>query len=493
MTKSASPKDALKHNALKGMFWSALDALFRLGFQFGITVALARLLTPTEFGIVAIAYVFMQVGSMFVTAGLGGERGVLVRQRDLEEEQISTIFHFQWVTALIFGLSLGLMSPWIAGFYGYSILEPLIWAMALTGFVGALGLVPAALLSRALNFRLPIVIGMVSTVVAGAVAVLLAFYGGGVWALASQPLVATLINVGAIWSCHAWRPRMVFRLALLKRSFEFAGFVLLSGLLELLYGGFYTLLIGKMYGAADLGQYNRASGIQGMPSRVLTGMVGRVVFPVFVAVQSDELRLRAGLRKAVLGVMAINIPAMLGLLAIAEPFVVTFFGDTWRPSVPLLRILCLVGLVWPLHVINLNVLLAQGYARLFFRIEIAKKGFGAVALITAVPFGLEALAWSQVVYGIMCFAIHAHYTERLLGYGWLAQVRDCLPWVMAGVLMACSVWALQFLLALPVPALLAAQVALGATLYLGFWVAWDPSLFRDMMLTVVSRREIMKA
>ena len=122
MTKTASPKDALKHNALKGMFWSALDALFRLGFQFGITVALARLLTPTEFGIVALVYVFTQVGSMLVTAGFGA---VLVRQRDLDEELISTIFHFQWVTALIFGLSLGLMSPWIAGFYGSQFSSPL--------------------------------------------------------------------------------------------------------------------------------------------------------------------------------------------------------------------------------------------------------------------------------------------------------------------------------------------------------------------------------
>ena len=488
--ETSRPKDALKRIALSGMFWSGLDAFFRLGFQFGITVALARLLTPEEFGIVAIVYVFTGIGSMLVASGLGG---VLVQQRDLEEEQISTIFHFQWVAALVFGLCLGVMSPWIARFYGYPILEPLIWVMALNLFIGTLGGVPGSLLSRALNFRVPMLIGMVSTAVAGALAVFLAFYGAGVWALASQPLGATLITVGTLWWWHPWRPRMVFRPALLKRSFEFGGFLLLSGLLELAYGGFYALFIGKTYGAADLGQYNRANGTQGMPSGVLIALISRVAFPVFSALQGDEPRLRAGLRKCVLGVMAINIPLMLGLMAVAEPFVLTLFGEAWRPSIPLLRILCLVGLVWPLHVINLDVLLAQGHARLFFRIEIAKKAFGTVAFITAMPFGLEALAWSQVVYAIMCFAIHAYYTERLLGYGGLAQVRDCLPWVVAGVLMASSVWVMQLLLALPLPMLLAAQVVLGATLYLGFWVAWDPSLFREMALTLVSRREIMKA
>ena len=472
------------------MFWSALEVFFRLGFQFGITVALARLLTPEEFGIVAIVLVFTGIGSVLVEAGLSG---AIVQQRDLDDEKISTIFHFQWVMALIFGLSLGLMSPWIAWFYGYPILQPLIWAMALNLFVGVLGGVQGSLLSRALNFRLPTVIGVVSTVVAGAVAVFLAFYGVGVWALAAQTLVATLISVGAIWLYHPWRPRMVFRLALLKRSFEFGGYLLLSGLLEVAYGRLYALFIGKMYGAADLGQYNRASATQSMPSGMLIGLVGRVAFPVFSTLQDDKSRLRAGLRKAVLGLMAINIPVMLGLLAVAEPLVLTLFGDIWRPSVPLLRILCLVGLVWPLHVINLSVLLAQGHGHLFFRIEIAKKSFGTLAFLTAVPFGLEALAWSQVVYGIMCFAIHAHYTERLLGYGGLAQLRDCLPWLVAGVLMACSVWVLPLFLALPVPELLATQVLLGAILYLGFWLAWDRSLFRDMMLALVSRREIMKA
>jgi teichuronic acid exporter len=490
VTRTSAPKEALKRSALKGVFWSALEGFFRFGFQFAITVALARLLTPAEFGIVAIVYVFTGVGSVLVEGGLSA---VLVQRRDLDEEQISTIFHFQWVAALIFGLSLGLMSPWIAGFYGYSILEPIIWAMALNVFLGAFGWVQGGLLSRALNFRLPVVIGVVSTVVAGVVAVLLAFYGGGVWALALQSLVATLVSVSALWLCHPWRPRMVFRPALLKSSFEFGGFLLLSRLLELALGRLSGLFVGKMYGAADLGQFNRANGIQGMVSGMIIGLVQRLAFPIFSAIQDDKPRLRAALRKALVGMMAINIPAMLGLLAVAEPLVITLLGDAWRPSVPLLRILCLVGLVWPLHIINLHVLLALGHSRLFFHIEIAKKTFGTVAFLTAVPFGLEALAWSQVLYGAVCFAIHAHYTKRLLGYSGLAQVCDCLPWVVAGVLMACSVWALQLLLALPASSLLVAQVVLGATLYFGFWLVWDPSLFRDIALTLLSRREILKA
>jgi teichuronic acid exporter len=184
---------------------------------------------------------------------------------------------------------------------------------------------------------------------------------------------------------------------------------------------------------------------------------------------------------------------MFGLLAVAEPLVLTLFGEVWRPSVPLLQILCLAGLVWPLHLINVNVLLAQGHSRLFFRIEVAKKVFGVVCALVAVSLGLEVLAWSQVVYGILCFAIHAHYTKRLLGYGLWAQVFDCVPWVSAGALMACGVWLLQFPLAISAPKLLIAQIVSGAILYLGFCLAWDGSLLREMMRMLVPGWKYTKA
>ncbi len=484
---TSTSDEAFKRSTLQGLYWTAIEASLRTAFQFGITVALARLLTPEEFGIVAIVYLFVQFGWVLVE---GGFSHALVQQRDADELEMSAIFHFQWMFALVMALALSIASPWIAEFYELPVLDPLIRVLALNIFVNALGGVHRSLLERALDFRRLMIAGLISTVVAGVLAVYLAFTGAGVWALAIQALVSTVIFVVLLWLFHPWRPKMVFRPSLLKRTFSFGQYLLLSGLLEAVYGRLYGLVIGKMYGAADLGQYNRASTTQSMPVSLLTGIVSRVAFPAFSAIQDDKPRVIAGLRKAVVGVMAINIPVMLGLLAVAEPMVLTLFGEVWQPSVPLLRILCLAGLVWPMSMINMNVLVAQGRSRLFFQIEVAKKTLGTILFVAAVPFGLEALAWSQVLYGVACFVIHARYTGRMLGYNGLAQVRDCLPWLIAGAVMSGSVWLLHEMLAWPAPIELPIQVALGGAFYLAFWVLWDASLLRQMAGVIFSRPKI---
>jgi teichuronic acid exporter len=481
---------AVKQRTLDGMYWNAVEIAVRFGFQFGVTVILARLLTPEEFGIVALAFVFIGITGVLIESGFST---AIVQQRDVDDLELSAIFHLQWLLALVLGIGLGLASPWIASFCGYPVLEPLIWTMALTLLLYALGGVHSSLLSRALNFRPVVIAGLTSTILGGALAVFVAFQGFGVWALASQAVATAVFYVSALWLSHPWRPQMVFRWKLLKRSFAFGGFVFLVGLSDAIYGRLYWLAIGKIYGAADLAQYNRAEATAGVPSGMLTGFITRVGFPAFSAVQDDGARLKAGVRKAVIGVMAINVPVMFGMLAVAEPLVLTFFGEVWRPSVPILQIVCLAGLVWPLHVINFRVLLALGHSRRCFQIEIAKKGVGIVCTLAALPFSLEALAWGQFVYGIICYAIHAHYTKRLVGYGGLAQVWDCLPWFLAGALMMCSVWLLQFVLSMAAPITLTVQVVFGTVLYLIFWLVWDVRLFREMTRIVIPGRKIVKA
>ena len=484
---TSTSDEAFKRSTLQGLYWTAIEASLRTAFQFGITVALARLLSPEEFGIVAIVYLFAQIGWVFVE---GGFSSALVQQRDVDDREMSAIFHFQWMFALVMALVLNLASPWIAEFYGIPVLDPLIRVLALTIILNALGGVHRSLLERALAFRELMIAGLISTVVAGVLAVYLAFNGAGVWALAIQALVSSAISVVLLWVFHPWRPRMVFRPSLLKRTFSFGQYLLLSGILEALYGRLYGLVIGKMYGPADLGQYNRAITTQSMLGNLLTGIVARVAFPAFCAIKEDQPRVIAGLRKAVVGVMAINIPVMLGLLAVAEPLVLTLFGEVWMPSVPLLRILCLSGLLWPMHMINMDVLLAQGYSRLFFQLEVAKKTLGTILFVAALPFGLEALAWSQVLYAVACFLIHSRYTERMLGYNWLAQVMDCLPWLIAGAVMSGLVWLLHIVLEWPVLLELPIQVVFGAAIYLTFWILWDASLLRQMAGALFSRPKI---
>lgn len=481
---------ALKQRAMEGMYWNAVEIFIRFGLQFGVTVILARLLTPEEFGIVALTYIFTGIVGILIDSGFGA---AIVQQRNVDEQEMSTIFHLQWLLALVIGVGLGLVSPWIAMFCGYPVLVPLIWTMALVLLINTLGGVHQSLLSRTLNFRPLVIARLTSTLLGGGVAVFAAFRGFGVWALALQTVIGAVVYISAVWLFCSWRPQMVFRWNLLSRSFEFGGFVFLMGLLDAIYGRLYWLAIGKIYGAADLAQYNRAEATQGVPLGMVIGLVSRVAYPAFSAVKDDEQRLKVGLRKAVIGVMSVTIPTMFGIWAVAEPLVITFFGDVWRPSVPILQIVCLAGPVVALHVINFQMLLALGHSRLCFRIEVAEKSVGIVFTLAAVPFGLEAIAWSQLIYRVVCYGIHAHYTKRLLGYGALAQLWDCLPWLFAGALMGFSVRFLQFLLPMAAPSLLTVQVVFGATLYMIFWLVWDVKSLREMMLVIIPGRKIVKA
>jgi O-antigen/teichoic acid export membrane protein len=321
-------------------------------------------------------------------------------------------------------------------------------------------------------------------------AVFLAIEGAGVWALAIQTLAASILYVAIVWFFHPWRPQIALSPRLLDRPFRFAKFIFLSGLLDAFYGRIYALFIGKMFGVDDLGQYNRANATQGMPMGVLTGIVSRVAYPAFSALQGDKLRLSAAVRKAIIGIMAINIPAMLGMLAVADSLVLALFGDAWRPCIPILRILCLAGLIWPLYTINGQALIAQGHSRLFFRLEIIKKVLGIIVFIAAAPFGLEELAWSQVVIVVVWFAIHAYYTRTMLGYGGVSQVYDSLPWLLAGSCMAVAVWAMPYFLRLPLLGVLVLQLLLGTSLYMGFWIFWDASLLREASSLLPFRRVI---
>jgi teichuronic acid exporter len=468
----------IRRSALNAVFWSMVDSTVRVGLQFGITVALARLVTPEEFGIVALISVFAAIASVFTDSGFGA---AIIQQREISDDEISAIFHFQWTTALVLGLGLCFCSSWIARFYDYPVLQPLIWLMAFNIVVSSLGSVQQSRLSRALNFRPSAIAGLLSTIISGLLAVLLAMQSAGVWALATQTVTASVINVVTLWILCPWRPQLVFRPMLLKKSFRFGKYLFLSSLLDVMYGRLYALFVGKLFGAAELGQYNRANATQGMPMGLLSGIVMRVAYPTFAALQHDKRQLRAALRRALTGAMAINVPVMVGLIAVADTLVPVLFGQAWLPSIPVLRVLCLSGLLWPPYVINLQALIAQGESRLFFRLEMIKKAVGIIVFLAAVPFGIVALAWSATAAVLIWFVMHAYYSRRMLGYGVLEQVTDCSPWLVAGVLMGLMVWIVPHGWALTMSITLILQIVVGTVVYLMFWLVWDASLLRDIL------------
>ncbi len=475
---------SLTHKSLSAVVWSGADIFLRQGLAFVVSIALARLLSPEEFGTIALLYLFTGIASAFVDSGFSA---ALVQRQDTTSTDESTVFWFNLTMGALVALGLGAAAPWIAGFFQLPILELLTLALALNVFVSALGSIHGTLLTKRLDFRTQMEIGAWSTLLSGTVAILLAWRGFGVWALAAQTLTATTVTTVLLWWLNPWRPRRVFSLDSARRLFGFGGYMLASGLLDIAYNRLYTLLIGKFYGVRELGFYSRADGVKQLPVGVLTGILSRVAFPIFSSAAHDPERLRRGTRLAVRGMMLINVPMMLGLAVVAEPLIATLFGAQWLPAVPILQVLCLAGVFWPLHVINLSVLMAQGHSHLFFRLEVVKKGLGVALLVAGAFYGVMGIAWSQVIFGALAFGINAYYTRRYLGYGPVAQIKDFSPALAVSLPMVGAVYGLGAWLIVPPALELLAMTVLGAVVFLALaWVS-RVSALRDAVALVRNR------
>jgi teichuronic acid exporter len=453
----------LKQKAISATLWSGADIFLRQGLQFIIAVILARILSPEEFGTIALLYLFVGLAGVFVDSGFSA---ALIQSQDVTHIDESTVFWFNLSMGALMAVILLMLAPWIAAFYKLPVLIPLTGVLALNLFISALGSIHGTLLTKRLDFKTPMKISAIAATISGGLGIVLAWEGYGVWALAVQTLSATLLTTALLWIFNKWRPAFEFSLVSARRFFRFGGYLLMSAILDVAYNRIYTLLIGKFFGVRELGFYNRADGIKQLPVGALTGILSRVALPIFSAAADDKERLRRGVRYALRGMMLINAPMMLGVMATAEPLVHILFGPKWLPAVPILQVLCLGSIMWPLHVINLNVLTAQGHSHLFFRLEVIKKLLGTVLLIGGTAYGVMGIAWSQVIFGFLAFVINAHYTRIHIAYGAWQQVMDFLPSLLLSAVMAAMVYWLGENLALPIVAIFLMQIAAGVIIFL---------------------------
>lgn len=447
--------------------WSGAESLVRATLNLAITIALARLVTPEEFGVMAMVLVFTAVANVLAGFGIAS---ALIQKQDATLEDESTAFFFGLAMAGLAALVLSLCAPWIAAFYHQPLLADVVPVLSMGLVFASAGSVQSALLRKALHFRPMVWIGMASMLGSGALAIGLAWAGFGVWALVWQSVAAGALGTLLLWSTARWRPRFVVRLRSLRSLVAFGGYMTAASTLNAVYIHLYAMVVGRSYGAADAGFYARAHSTQQFPAAFLSNVLNRVAFPAFSQVSGDPDRLRRGLASAMRAVMLVNVPVCVGMALVAEPLVLLAFGEPWLPSVPLLQILSLAGVLWPLQLMNVNVLMAQGHTRRMLKIEVAKKSFGAAVLALTIHWGLVAVALGQLVAVCVSFVINAHYSRRLLGFGAGAQLAQLWRIAVAAAAMAGVLLGLDAFLPSGAMARLSASVALGGGVYLG--VAW---------------------
>ena len=301
--------DNLKKKSVSAVLWSGVEAVFKNGLQFIISIILARLILPDEFGTIALLYLFTGLTAVFIDSGFPS---ALVQRQNTTYSDECTVFWLNVILGVIASFSLWLASPLIAQFYNRPILVDLTGVLALSLLINSLGSIHNTLYLKDLNFKKLTIINATATGVSGVLSIGLALYGYGVWALAAQTLAASIVTTSVLWFASKWRPSFIFSKESMRNLFSFGSYLMLSSILDSIYMRLYTILLGKLYGVRDLAFYSRADRTQMLPVQILSGVLSRVAYPIFSSAAEDKEKLRRGVKLALEGMMLINIPVMMG-------------------------------------------------------------------------------------------------------------------------------------------------------------------------------------
>lgn len=433
----ASPAEVhtLKKKAVNSVFWRIGEVGGRQIIQLGISIVLARLILPESFGAVAMLSIFIAIANVFVDSGFST---AIIRKTDRTEADCSTVFWFNIVIAIFFYGILFLCAPLIADFYEMPILIPVLRVTALSIVINSLAGLQRSLLTADMQFKALAKFSIISLIISGTVGMIMAYYDFQVWALVAQTLVAAVINTIFLWWRSPWHPSLIFSTASFKEFFGFGSKLLASGLLDMIYGNIYSVIIGKVYKAADLAYYNRAISLAILTSTNPSTILQSVVYPTLCKLQDSDDALRNGYRRILRIAAFIIFPLCLGMGAVAYPLINTFYTEKWIFAAPLLQIMVFEMMWYPIHAINLNLLMVKGRSDLFFRLEIIKKIFGIIMLCITVPIGLEAMCYGGICTSIIALVINTYYTGKLLNLGFFVQLRDFWPsLLLSGIMFIC--------------------------------------------------------
>lgn len=433
---------SVKEESLKGVKWTTLSRVFTQITTFAIGVVLARLLSAEDYGLVAMVTVFKSLSDAFVDCGLST---ALIRKPERTEADKATVFYFNILMGITVYVIMYIVSPYIAEFYEEPILVPLTRVLCLTIPLGSVGGVTSAILSYDLRFKDSAIINIISSIASGLIGIASAYLGLGVWSLAIQGIVYTLLSTLLKLVIVKWWPSARFSGESFKEFFQFGNKLLLSNLLHRIYSQMTPLIVGKFYTSSDLGYYSRANGYSELPTNIFMSVINTVMFPVLSQLQDDKARLGDVYRKYLKMSAMIIFFVMFTLVALAEPAVGFLVSDKWLPCVPYLRILCFAYMFDFICSINLSLLQVIGRSDLFLRLEIIKKALSLTMLFISARYGITAMCVSSVVYTQLAIAINTYYTGKIFKFGYWEQIKDYLPYFIFALIISIPTYLLTLL------------------------------------------------
>ncbi len=433
----------LKHKVLNGVKWNFVDLVVGQGFQFIIGILLARILSPKEFGLIGILAIFISISQSFVESGFGS---ALIRKKVCLPKDFSTVFIYNIFVSFVLYIILFFISTYISNFFLESKLSDLIKILGLGIIINAFSIIPRTILIKNVDFKTQAKISFISSIFSGFISILMALNGFGIWSLVALNLFKNISNTFLLWFSVKWEFSLYFSRESFFDLFSFGGKLFISGLLNSLFENFSYIIIGKYFSVFQLGQYTRAEQFNNIPSQSLSSIISKVSYPILVTLQDDKIALKKAYRIFIKKTMFLTFLLMFLLSVISYPLIFVLIGQKWALAAEYLQILCFVGMMYPLHSINLNLLKVVGRSDLFLKLEIIKKFLLIPTLFFGYYFGVKILIIITLINSFFAYFINSYWSGKFINYSIKDQCIDILPSMFFASIIACIVYFISQLL-----------------------------------------------
>lgn len=431
-----------KSKVISSLIWKFLERIGTQGVQFIVSIVLARLLLPSDYGAITMITVFIAVSNTFVQSGFSTS---LIQKKDADELDFSSVFYASLGIALILYIILFLTAPMIANFYEMPVIKDVLRILSLTLFIGAINSVQNAKISKEMKFKKLFISSLGAIFCSGVVGIFLAYKGYGVWALVAQQVVNQVASTIILWFTSGWRPKWMFSFKRLKGLISYGWKILCSGLIDTVYQNAYNLVVGKVFNSETLGLYNKGEQFPKLISVNVDGAIGSVMLPAYAKEQEKREKVKKMVRRAIVTSALIIFPMMAGLAAVADSVVEILLTSKWSGCVIFMQIMCFVYALYPINTANLQAIKAMGKSDYYLKMEIVKKIIGIVVLIITVPFGIVTMVVAQAIVALISTFINCYPNKKLLDYKYSEQIKDVAPSFLIALYMGISVYLVNFL------------------------------------------------
>ena len=476
---------SLKQTTKRGVYWSAVSNIANQGMRFVFSIILARLLAPSDYGVIGMLTIFIIVIQLFVDSGFSK---AIITKQDRNQIDLSTAFYFNAGVGFLGYIVLFISAPLIASFYNMPILTPILRVTGIGVVINSLNIVQTAQFAIRLDFKTPALISVASNILTGFIGILLAYNGFGVWSLVFQNLGGSILTLVLSWVKAKWLPSFEFSKESFKYMWNYGYKVLGSSLISTIYDNVQPLIIGKFFSASSLGLFSRAHGFASLPSSNLSGILNSVTFPLLSKINGDLPRLSDVYRRLVKFSAYIVFPLMTTLAALSDPIVKILLPERWYGCILMLQILCF-SLIWhPISAVNLNLLNAAKRPDIVLKLEYIKKPIGLILLFVSIPFGIYAMCVANLLICVFAVVINTYMTSKVLNVKFWSQVKDITPVLLHSVLLGSLVYAITFF---DLPYLLV--ICLGALIGTGYYYVvskyFMPELMKDAIYMLKRKAE----